>query len=80
MCTGESCHSISGKDSSGFMSGVHDADAHFLAGHQDGRDVPTNKSENILDSVRAEDLGHALATMPWTLRFSLRQVKGQNEC
>lgn len=37
--TGESGDGVGRENSSGFMSGVHDADAQLLAGHQDGRDV-----------------------------------------
>lgn len=57
------------------MPGVHNPDAHFLAGHQDGRDVSTNQSEDILDPVGTQDLCHAFAAMPRAFCLSLWDVK-----
>lgn len=53
------------------MPGVHDADAQFLAGHQDGRDVPPHQGEDKLNPMGTQNLCHTLPTMARALSLSL---------
>lgn len=61
------------------MPGVHDADSHLLTGHQDGRDVPTDKGEDILHPVGTEHSRHALPAVPRALHLRLEQGQTWDE-
>lgn len=69
--TRKSRHRISRKHSSGLVAGVDDADAQFLAGHQNGRDVSSHQRKDEFDPVSPQDLRHALSSMPGTLTLCL---------